>query len=108
MSDESIPVTVQILDKDYRIACTAGDEQGLLESARLLDKRMREVRQNGRVIGADRIAVMAALNVIFELMQRTTVSAADTARLVRLQDRVEGALGTGGTTAGVDDPGKSV
>lgn len=108
MSDQSIPVTVQILDKDYRIGCTPGDEQGLMESARLLDKRMREVRQNGRVIGADRIAVMAALNVIYELQQRSAAAALDTERLARLQERLDSALGTGDATAGVDDSGKSV
>jgi cell division protein ZapA len=108
VSDQSIPVTVQILDKDYRIACTPGDEQGLMESARLLDKRMREVRQNGRVIGADRIAVMAALNVIYELQQRSAAAALDTERLARLQERLDSALGTGDATAGVDDSGKSV
>ncbi|WP_295879509.1 cell division protein ZapA [uncultured Thiohalocapsa sp.] len=108
MSDESIPVTVQILDKDYRIACAPGEEQGLMESARLLDKRMREVRQNGRVIGADRIAVMAGLNLIYELMQRNAKAALDIERLARLQSRIDEAAGTGGATAGVDAPGDSV
>jgi cell division protein ZapA len=108
MSDESIPVTVQILDKDYRIACAPGEEQGLMESARLLDKRMREVRQNGRVIGADRIAVMAALNVIYGLMQRNTAAALDNERLARLQDRIDTVTGTGGATTGVDESGDSV
>jgi cell division protein ZapA len=108
VSDESIPVTVQILDKDYRIACAPGEEQGLMESARLLDKRMREVRQNGRVIGADRIAVMAGLNLIYELMQRNAKAALDIERLARLQSRIDEAAGTGGATAGVDAPGDSV
>jgi hypothetical protein len=62
---ETMPVTVQILDKDYRIACEPGTQHGLIDCARALDQRMREVRQNGRVIGADRIAVMAALNLIW-------------------------------------------
>ncbi len=108
MSDESIPVTVQILDKDYRIACAVGEEHALMESARLLDKRMREVRQNGRVIGADRIAVMAALNVIYELMQRHATAVVDSERLVRLQDRIHAVAGAGGAKTGVDDPGDSV
>jgi cell division protein ZapA len=94
VSDDSIPVTVQILDKDYRIACAPGEEQGLMECARMLDKRMREVRQNGRVIGADRIAVMAALNVIYDLMQRGTLGRADRERLARLQERI-GAVASG-------------
>lgn len=88
------PVTVQILDKDYRIACSAEEQHALMDCARLLDRRMREVRQNGRVIGADRIAVMAALNLIYELMQQRPASPVDTSRLAALQQRVAGALET--------------
>jgi cell division protein ZapA len=104
VSEESIPVTVQILDKDYRIACAPGEEQGLMDCARMLDKRMREVRQNGRVIGADRIAVMAALNVIYELMQKGSAAASERERLVRLQERIAAAGGGGDATSGVDAP----
>jgi cell division protein ZapA len=108
VSEESIPVTVQILDKDYRIACAPGEEQGLMDCARMLDKRMREVRQNGRVIGADRIAVMAALNVIYDLMQQSAGAASDRDRLARLQERIAAVAGGDGTTGGVDATGKSV
>jgi cell division protein ZapA len=105
VSEEAVPVTVQILEKDYRIACAPGEEQALMGCARMLDKRMREVRQNGRVIGADRIAVMAALNVIYELIQRGTHAELDAERLSRLQARLESALPAAGTTAGVDGSG---
>ncbi len=113
MSDDSTPVTLQILDKDYRIACAVGEEQALLDCARMLDKRMREVRQNGRVIGADRIAVMAALNVIYELMQRCNGAQADRERLARLQERIHAVAGddepaAGKSTTGVDAPDESV
>jgi len=64
-----IPVTVQILEKEYRVACKPGEEEGLFASAKLLDARMREIRNGGRVIGADRIAVMAALNLAYELLE---------------------------------------
>jgi cell division protein ZapA len=108
VSEESIPVTVQILDKDYRIACAPGEEQSLMDCARMLDKRMREVRQNGRVIGADRIAVMAALNLIYDLMQKSAGAAADRDRLARLQERIAAVAGGDDTTGGVDAPGESV
>ncbi|HBG96171.1 MAG TPA: cell division protein ZapA, partial [Chromatiaceae bacterium] len=42
-----MPVTVQILDKDYRIICSREEQAGLMDCARMLDQRMREVRQNG-------------------------------------------------------------
>jgi cell division protein ZapA len=108
VSDESIPVTVQILDKDYRIACAPGEEQALVSCARMLDRRMREVRQNGRVIGADRIAVMAALNVIYDMLQRGSRAELDRGRLVRLQQRVDAVVGDDEATAGVDGPRESV
>jgi cell division protein ZapA len=66
---EPIAVSVRILEKEYRVSCGPDEEEGLRESARMLDQRMREIRQTGRVIGVDRIAVMAALNIAYELIQ---------------------------------------
>jgi cell division protein ZapA len=109
-----MPVTVQILDKDYRIACAPDEQHGLMDCARLLDRRMREVRQNGRVIGADRIAVMAALNLLYELMQERDRTEVDIDRLANLQQRVSAAVdddpirdtGAGeGSAPGGDDAG---
>jgi cell division protein ZapA len=91
-ADRPSPVTVQILDKEYRIACAPEEQYGLMDCARMLDQRMREVRQNGRVIGADRIAVMAALNLVYELMKQRDQSVADVKRLGMLQERIGKAL----------------
>jgi cell division protein ZapA len=55
-----------VLDKDYTVACPPEEKEGLLESAELLNRRMREVRDSGKVMGAERMAVMTALNVIHE------------------------------------------
>jgi cell division protein ZapA len=62
-------VQIRILDKDYGVACSPSEESELLESARLLDERMREIRRTGKTLGLDRIAVMAALNIANELVQ---------------------------------------
>ncbi len=62
------PITVQILDKEYRIACPAGEEEALRKSATFLNKRIMEVRESGKVIGPDRITVMAALNLAHEFL----------------------------------------
>ena len=62
-------VTVTILDKDYQVACPPEQEAELVVSASYLDKQMRSIRENGRVIGLERIAVMAALNISHELLQ---------------------------------------
>lgn len=95
MSPEQMPVTIQILDKDYRIVCSPEEQHGLMDCARMLDRRMREVRQNGRVIGADRIAVMAALNLLYEAMQQGERGNVDVNRLKALQDRVTAAVSGG-------------
>jgi len=62
-------VSVRILDKDYQVACPEGQEESLTSSARYLDKQMRKIRETGKVIGVERIAVMAALNISYELLQ---------------------------------------
>jgi len=62
-------VTVTILDKDYQVACPVDQEAELVVSASYLDKQMRSIRENGKVIGLERIAVMAALNISHELLQ---------------------------------------
>lgn len=66
MSGEAVPVVIQILDKEYTVACPPEEKEGLLESARMLNQRMREVRDSGKVMGAERMAVITALNVIHE------------------------------------------
>jgi|TARA_R110002072_G_scaffold99563_16_gene219026 cell division protein ZapA len=62
-------VTVQILEKEYQVACPEEQESQLVTSAKYLDKQMRSIRNSGKVIGLERIAVMAALNIGYELLQ---------------------------------------
>ena len=62
-------VTVKILDKEYQVACPEEQEAELVVSAKYLDKQMRNIRDTGKVIGLERIAVMAALNISYELLQ---------------------------------------
>lgn len=67
--DKSIkPATIRILDKEYMVACPEGEQDALIASARRVDREMRKVRDSGRVLGTDRIAVMVALNLAHELM----------------------------------------
>jgi cell division protein ZapA len=61
-------VTVHIMGKDYQVACQEDEREHLLLSASELDKRMREIRQAGSVIGVERIAIMAALNLANEVL----------------------------------------
>ena len=63
------PISVHILDRDYLVACAPEERTGLMEAARLLDSRMRDLRNASRSAPADRLAVMAALNLAHELLQ---------------------------------------
>lgn len=66
-------VTITILGKDYVIACDDNERRELLDSANYLDRKMREIRDGGKIVGTDRIAVMAALNISHELLHNKTV-----------------------------------
>ncbi|MEM7362727.1 MAG: cell division protein ZapA [Pseudomonadota bacterium] len=69
MSD-SETVTVSILDKNYQVNCGPDEVAALHQSARLLDEKMREIKDASTVLGLDRIAVMAALNIANDLLIR--------------------------------------
>lgn len=89
-------VTVSILDKEYRVACSDSERAGLQASARLLHESMSRIRSTGTVIGIERIAVMAALNIAHELIQtKAELSSVPLQQemLERLQDKVQSALG---------------
>ena len=66
---KSDTVNVKILDKEYQVACPEDQQSDLTTSAKYLDKQMRKIRQSGKVIGVERIAVMAALNISYELLE---------------------------------------
>jgi|SRR5688572_22677631 len=65
----SEPIAVSILDREFLVACTPEERPGLIAAAAMVDGRMREIRNNARSASADRIAVMAALNIAHELLQ---------------------------------------
>ena len=92
-------VSVRILDRDYQVACPPSERDDLIESAAYLGARMKEIRDTGKVVGADRIAVMAALNIAHELLKlRDTGHSAQHdagARIRALRERVETALQNG-------------
>ena len=94
MSNEN-SLVIHLLDKEYRVACPAGEQDNLLAAARYLDEQMREVR-DANVIGLERIAIMTALNMSHELLRaRQSVSqdseseARVQALLGRLKDEIQ-------------------
>ncbi|MGE4072825.1 MAG: cell division protein ZapA [Lysobacterales bacterium] len=65
-------VKVHILDREYAVACSEEDRPGLIEAALYLDGKMREIRAGAKLVGLERIAVMAALNIAHESLQART------------------------------------
>ena len=70
MSEMFAHITIRILEKEYQVSCPAEEKANLLASVEVLNKKMREIRDSGKVIGLDRIAIMAALNLANELLKR--------------------------------------
>lgn len=89
-------ICVRILEKEFRIACPVSQEQALRDAAQYLDKQMKLIQKSGRVIGMERIAVMAALNITNELLAlKNTAFEPDEAfseRLKLLQDKIDNVL----------------
>jgi cell division protein ZapA len=93
---ESQTVTVRILDKDYHIACPASESANLERAADYLDKKMRDIRRSGKVIGTERIAVMAALNITYELhnkQKNAALNSDSSEQVTQLLMRVQQSLG---------------
>lgn len=97
MTDMYAHVSVRILEKEYQVACPASERTALLDSAEILNARMREIRDSGKVVGLDRIAVMAALNMANELLRsqqnEKSIENSLGSRIRVLSDRVESVLG---------------
>jgi cell division protein ZapA len=93
---ESARVSIRILEKEFLVACPMEERSALLDSAEYLNQRMREIRDSGKVVGYDRIAVIAALNLANDLLrlqsreQRSETEAASNLRAMR--ERIDGAL----------------
>jgi cell division protein ZapA len=99
MSDRNVRVSVRILEKEYQVACLPEERSELLDSAEFLNNKMREIRDGGNIVGLDRIAVVAALNLSHELLKlrnRGDAAQGDVGRKVRqMRERVETALAKG-------------
>lgn len=100
MSDRMVRIGVRILEKDYQVACLPEERTELLDSAEYVNAKMREIRDSANVVGLDRIAVMAALNIANELLKLRkhdqSTDAGDAGQRIRqLRERVESALAQG-------------
>lgn len=104
MNDRTSRVSIRILEKEYQVACPVEERTDLLDAAEYLNGKMREIRESGAVMGLDRIAVMAALNMANELLKLKKVGAGGVSagvevelldRMRHLRERVESAITRG-------------
>ena len=97
MEEQVTQVSSRILDKEYQVACPASQRTELLDSAEMLNEKMREVRDKSGVVGLDRIAVMAALNMANDLLHAQArdevIEGNFSDRLKVISDRVDSVLG---------------
>jgi cell division protein ZapA len=91
MSRPTQAVSLNILGKEYKIACAPEEQAGLINTAEELDKQMRKIRDTGKVAGADRIAVLAALNLASTIKGSTNDLDICT-RLIDLRQKIENVL----------------
>lgn len=88
-------IKVQIMGKDFAVACAPDEKNNLLDAARYLDDNMREVQKSGKIIGNERLALMVALNManeLLELRKKQTSQLSVNSRLEQLQQKIDGVI----------------
>ena len=65
---KSKSVDVKIMGREFTVSCTDEERQGLMDAVAYLDKKMRDIRDSGKIVGVERIAMMAALNLSHEVL----------------------------------------
>ena len=68
-----VTLDVSLLGRDFKVACKESERAELTDAVALLDRRMREIRESGKIAGAERVAVMAALNLAHDLLRERKV-----------------------------------
>jgi len=96
MTTELKTAEINILDKKFGVACKPDEEDDLRKSAQLLDSKMREIRRAGKIVGIDRIAVMAALNIAHDLLKAQQelkqYTSGTEEQLLRINEKIEQVL----------------
>ncbi len=92
MSSEPQALKVHILDKEYLVACPEEEMDALKASAKHLNDKMTEIRETGKVVGIDRIAVMAGLNIAHEALSGGSKSSRTGTRIKKLNSQIDKVL----------------
>lgn len=88
-------INISIMGREFSVACPPQEQDDLMEASRYLDKNMKEIQKTGKIIGAERCAIMAALNITNDLLklQRATAGQEQVAdKLASLQQRIDSVL----------------
>jgi cell division protein ZapA len=81
----NVSLDVAIMGREFRVACPEDEREGLLHAVTYLDRKMREIRDTGKVIGLERIAIMAALNITHDFLSARPAEPNHTAYTERLE-----------------------
>lgn len=85
-------VDVNIMGRDFTVSCTDEERPGLINAVNFLDKKMRDIRDSGKIVGVERIAIMAALNLSHELLNSKSgnLDVGDIKRrIIQMQDQID-------------------
>ena len=94
-SMQSKAINISIMGRDFSVACPPEEQESLMEAARFLDKSMQDIKKTGKIIGAERCAIMAALNITNDLLQLQQATAGQEKvqeKLSSLQERIDDVL----------------
>jgi len=91
MSADPKALQINVMGREFRVACPENEQKELLEAVDYLNKKMDEIRDGGKVVGVERIAIMAALNIAHELLS-TKIGGFDMAALKRRMQSIETTL----------------
>ena len=92
MSGKTKTLDIKLLDRELRIACPEEERAELMDAVAYLDKRMREIRDAGKIVSVERIALMAALNITHELLTTKIGKGVDLADFKRRMDSMQAAI----------------
>jgi cell division protein ZapA len=92
MNAEPKGLQINIMGREFRVACPEEEQKGLLEAVDYLNRKMQDIRGSGKVVGIERIAIMAALNIAHEFLSTKVGGGFDIADIKRRMTRMENLL----------------
>lgn len=92
MSDDKTSLNIKILDREFRVACPEDERKELQDAVAYLDRKMREIRDAGKIVSVERIAIMAALNIAHELLTTRLGGGFDVAEFKRRMQAMQATI----------------